>query len=702
MKSHLSLFGRLFPLMGLLFLLAACTSEPEPTPVPATAVVPTEEPTAVPTEEPTAEPTEEPTAVPTEEPTAEPTEEPTAEPTAETEASFGPAFTVADCEFDVPLGVDVTCGWLTTPEDHTDPNNSESIALHVAIFASDNPNPAPDPIVYLEGGPGGDALELIPLVFEQRFAPYLENHDLVLFDQRGTGYSQPSLACPEMTALSFELLEQDLPSEEIHQQMRDSLMACGDRLQDQSINLAAYNSAQSAADLNLLRETLGYEEWNVWGISYGTRLAQTAVRDFPQGIRSVVLDSAYPLEVNLLTDTPTNVDRAFDAFFDHCAVDAVCSEAYPDLQTVFFDTVAQLNEEKVILPLTNLLTGEQYDAYFSGDDLLSVLFQSLYSAEIITVLPKIIYDTNAGNYQDLSLLLSSFLMNSEFFSAGMQYSVQCREENLFTNIEDVRSAAEQHPQLLPIFEYSLNLGTDGITICDSWGAGMASAIENEPVISSIPTLVLAGYFDPITPPVWGEQVSQNLSNAYFYSFADQGHGVTASSECATAVMKSFLADPTTEPDSSCIADITGPHFAVAGQLAEVVLVPYTDEAFGISSLIPDGWQNVGLGVYARGQNALDQTVIMQQAAPGIPADSLLELLGSQLGWETAPEISGTYEAANYSWNLYETEVEGFPAHLALSDADGTVLLVLMLTLAEEEAALYEALFIPVLDAMTLD
>ncbi|MCL4265220.1 MAG: alpha/beta hydrolase [Anaerolineae bacterium] len=680
--------------VGLVFLFAACNNEePAPTATAVSETVETATTNPTPTHTATAEPTIEPTAVPTIPPTFTP-EPITAAPTT--------AFVEAACEFDVPNGRDVTCGWLTVPENRTDPASDNTIRLHVAIFASDSNNPTPDPIIYLEGGPGGDALEAVPLIFEMRFAPYLANHTLIMFDQRGTGYSEPSLACPEYTELSYELLEQDISPEEAGQQSLEILLACRDRLADEGVNLAAYNSAASAADLNDLRIALGYDEWNVWGVSYGTRLAQTLMRDYPEGIRSVILDSAYPLEVNLLTDTPENVARAFDVFFAGCAADPICAEAYPDLETLFNETVAQLNEEKITLPITNLFTGDSYDAYFRGDDLVGVLFQSLYATEIIPELPKLIADVNAGEYGSLSLLLSSFLSNSDFVSVGMQFSVQCHEENGFATAEQITTALAAQPELEPVFRDSPNLGPNALVICEQWGAGTAVPLENEPITSDIPTLILAGEYDPITPPAWGQQIQANLGNAYYYEFPGTGHGVSLSGECGVSVVESFLADPTAEPDTTCVAALGGPAFVTPGAETEaVVMTPYTDETFGFSSVAPEGWTEAGPGVYARGSTGLDQTVLIQQAAPGMTADFLVDLLTTQLGLTETPTGDEMLEAGGRTWTLYETEAQGLPVLLATAEEDGTTLLVLLITNPDEKEALYEMVMLPALEAFQL-
>ncbi|MCA9957049.1 MAG: alpha/beta fold hydrolase, partial [Anaerolineales bacterium] len=412
--------------LSAVLLLAACGSEePTPTPVPVA-----QEETAEP--EPTDVPTEEPTAVPTEAPTDTPEPTPTAEPTATPEPAYTANFESADCQFAVPAGRDVACGYLTVPENRNDVANGRTVRLHVAIFASESSNPAPDPIIYLEGGPGGDALETVPLAFEMRFSPFLADHTFIMFDQRGTGYSEPSLACPELIDLTLETLDDDLSIEEGQQLQLDALTECHDRLVDEGVDLTAYNSAESAADVADLRVALGYDEWNLYGISYGTRLAQTIVRDYPEGIRSVILDSTYPLAANLQTETAVNADRAFSVFFAGCAADAACAEAYPDLDQVFADLVDELNANPLTINVFNLADGQSYDALIDGDTMVSLLFQALYSVELTPIMPKLIFDVRDGRTTDVVTILSSLLAQQEFSSQGMQLSVQCNEEISFS------------------------------------------------------------------------------------------------------------------------------------------------------------------------------------------------------------------------------------------------------------------------------
>lgn len=682
--------------ISAVLLLAACNSE-EPTPIP--------EPTAVAdtiSEEPTTEPTAEPTAVP---PTETPEPEPTATeaPTATPEPAYDVSFESANCKFVIPGARDVECGFLTVPENRGDVGNGRTVRLHVAIFASESANPAPDPILYLEGGPGGDALEIIPLAFETRFAPFLADHTFIMFDQRGTGYSEPSLACPEMIDITLDTLDDDLSVAEGQAIQLAGLSECHDRLVAEGVDLTAYNSAESAADVADLRQALGYDEWNLYGISYGTRLAQTIVRDYPEGIRSVILDSTYPLAANLQTETVLNADRAFSVFFAGCANDAACNAAYPELGQVFADLVAQMNELPIIIEVYNLSDRQYYDALLNGDFMVGLLFQALYSVELTSIMPKLIYDVRDGRTTDLPSLVSNLLAQQDFVSQGMQLSVQCNEEISFSMPGEGESSVN-YPYLNDLFEASSVTGQFGFAVCDLWQAGTADAIENEPVSSDLPTLILAGEYDPITPPSWGQAVAEGLSNRYYFEFPGIGHGASISGDCPLAITQAFLADPTTEPSRVCVAAMAGPAFAVPsdGTVVAIELEAYSNDAFGISGEKPVGWEELAPGTFARGASALDQTVIIQQAAPpGLGVDGLLGVLTSQLGLDETPVQSGDYEDVNgRTWALYGSEFQGFPINMGFFEDDNGLFLVIMISEGDETETLYDAVFLPSLDAMS--
>ena len=181
------------------------------------------------------------------------------------------------------------CGFLIVPENRDDPE-SRTLRLAVAILKSRSAEPQPDPVIYLHGGPGGSAIADASGWLDH---PLRDDRDFILLDQRVTGFSEPEL-CPELSKDDMTVMARDLSAEEATAERLALSLACRDELLSEGVDLASYNSDASSADLSDLRRVLGYDSWNVYGISYGTKLALTTMRNAPEGIRSVVLDSAYP------------------------------------------------------------------------------------------------------------------------------------------------------------------------------------------------------------------------------------------------------------------------------------------------------------------------------------------------------------------------------------------------------------------------
>ena len=582
----------------------------------------------------------------------------------------------------------VECGYLTVPEDRSQ-SGGATIRLHVGVFRTQSDEKAPDPIVYLAGGPGENALELVPLIFNQRFAPFLGDRDFIIFDQRGTGLSQPALDCPEQLEAVLDALDRNLSVEEQLTLETEAILVCHDRLVSEGINLAAYTSAENAADLNELRQALGYDEWNLYGLSYGTRLALTTIRDFPEGIRSVILDSSYPLQVNIYTTLAANARRGFNVLFEGCADNPIYDGAYPELEAAFFGLVEQLTETPVTISITNPLTGESFDKLMSGTRLIVFLFESLYSVEIIPLLPQIISDASDGDFDTLAFLEGTFLASLEFVSAGMQFSVQCGEELHFTTQQELRAAAAAYPELRDSLVLPIS------TVCPTWGAREADPIENERVISNIPTLVLAGEYDPVTPPAWGQIVAEDLSNSFYFKFPGVGHGAFFSGECPLSVALAFLSDPNTEPDGSCISGMTGPAFVV--HEPEIALVPFTEELFGIKGVVPEGWIKISPGSY--GRSALGLISMVQLAVPATSANQLVQGLTAQLGLGNVPESVGNREAVGLTWVLYEAEARGVLYDFALAEDGTRTYLILLQSTGSERDFYYAEVYLPAIKAL---
>ena len=458
---------------------------------------------------------------------------------------------------DIVEGEDVECGYIPVLENRTEQSSEDRlIRLAVAVFHPPGEATQPDPVIYLSGGPGASILKMISTQFELLSEPvFATRRPLIVFDQRGIGISRPALDCREFNDLSLELLDRQIDGESISTQDRtalvlESLNDCRKNLA-QIADLTAYNSASSAADVHDLIQALGYDQVNLWGGSYGTRLALEVMRRYPEDLRSVVLDAVYPPDVDLYVEAPANFQRSLTRLFESCGSNPVCNEAYPDLKTVFYDTVAHLNTEPVLREITNPYTGENYDALISGDTLLALTFQLLYDSKVRYFIPRIIYDVSQGDFNYLDLAFGSILARSSISSRGMMLSVQCREESPFSSREDFQAEIELHPHLAGMYEGSI-LGDLIYPACDVWSVGQAETSANQPVETEIPTLILSGEFDPITPPAWGFRAAKTLENTFAYEFPGIGHGASVADKCPLNMLIAFLQNPIQEPEASCI------------------------------------------------------------------------------------------------------------------------------------------------------
>lgn len=477
-----------------------------------------------------------------------------------------PAVQFIECPFSV-FGRTVECGILTVPENRANPAGRQ-ITLPFAIVRSNNPAAAPDPFVYLSGGPGGPAFGATPLLAEA-FAPYLDQRDLIVYDQRGVGDANPRLNCPEYSAALQEISDQDLPAETVVAIEANALVQCRNRHVAEGVDVAQYTSAASAADLNDLRVALGYEQWNLVGISYGTRLALTTMRDFPQGIRSVVLDSSYPLQIALYESLPANIDRAYSTLLQGCAAQPDCAAAFPDLENRYYAMLERLNAEPVTLEVLDFNNFEVDRVRVDGNFMAGLVFQLMYDRSIIPILPQVLDATDRGNYLPLAALLTLLGGGGGGeggVSTAMYYSVQCSEEVPFSTPEGVQASIAQFPRIESYLRANLDLTPTLFALCDQWGVAPPNPIENEPVPSDIPTLVLAGTYDPITPPDWGWQAAQTVGTPYFYQFANESHGISVRGGCPAEITASFLNNPTAEPNAACLAGVAPPSF---------VAVPFT-------------------------------------------------------------------------------------------------------------------------------
>ncbi|MEM1010091.1 MAG: alpha/beta fold hydrolase, partial [Myxococcota bacterium] len=286
-----------------------------------------------------------------------------------------------------------TFGYLEVLENRDKPDGN-TIKLPVYIFKSRGENPKPDPIIYTVGGPGYTSMRASKYM---EYYQYLDDRDFILFEQRGTQYAQPSLDCPEWAKAVYEANLPPVDEAKSDNLFQQAAKDCGTRLRESEIDLNSYTTTHIAADINDLMEVLGFAEYNLLTLSYSTKIGQVLLRDYPEKIRSVVMDSPLPLEVNYDEESVGNLLAAVDKLLADCENDPRCDAAYPNLKQRFFEYLEDKTEDPLLVEVENPNTGKLERFYLKGEDLITV-FTSASSGGV----PNIPLEVNKLLNGDLS------------------------------------------------------------------------------------------------------------------------------------------------------------------------------------------------------------------------------------------------------------------------------------------------------------
>lgn len=439
-------------------------------------------------------------------------------------------------------GVDAEtrCGVLSVPEDPARPEGRQ-IPLRVVVLPAVSPTPDPDPLFLLAGGPGQASSEIIHAVHGS-LSRILARRDLVFVDQRGTGASNP-LDCPEDEQDPLTRLGEPTDPEE--------LRACRAQLEERA-DLGFYGTSLAADDLDRVAEALGYERVNVFGGSYGTRLALEWARRHPERVRTLILDGVAPPDEAILAGSVGDARAAFEALAEDCAADPGCQHLDPRADLLALLT--ELHEAPRSLTLDHPRTGESLTIELDAVHLAGMVRGILYAPTLARVLPLALRQAREG---DLAPLLAQFSVvgtgAAEAMSLGLTMTVVCAEDH-----PRIPVAEEGGAPSLDLIGRSGQLGFD--ELCAEWPRAAVDPSFYEPVALSIPTLILSGGLDPVTPPRLGERARQSLDNAVHGVAPEVGHGVITM-PCAPRLMRKLLeAGSVAGLDVSCLEDIQRPAF----------------------------------------------------------------------------------------------------------------------------------------------
>jgi len=447
---------------------------------------------------------------------------------------------------------DYVFGYLEVLENRDEPAGNK-IKLPVYIFKSRSANPKPDPVLYTVGGPGYTSMRASQYM---NYYTYLDDRDLILFEQRGTQFAQPSLDCPEWSKAVYE---SNLPG--VNPYERDSLLengaiSCRQRLVANGIDLNSYHTNAIAADIDELMDVLEIEKYNMLSMSYSTKIAQVLLRDYPDRIRSVVMDSPLPLEASYDEESAGNIMEALHLLLMDCEKNENCNQAYPNIKQRFLDYLKDRTESPLVVQVENPKSGKMETFNLKGEDLIMV-----FTASSTDGVPNIPSEINKLLNNDLSSVKQQltylFEGSGEGSGIGMRLSVWCAEESPFNDWEKVKAETHRYPEIK-----GLSPATYDSTICEIWGVSKVADVEDEAVKSDIPILLISGEYDELTPPRWAKAMRRNLKNSHHLVFKGWKHSPTTNwgNPCAMEAANAFFNNPRERANPDCLERIKAPEF----------------------------------------------------------------------------------------------------------------------------------------------
>ncbi len=468
----------------------------------------------------------------------------------DSEAAGAPAAAAVrwvDCWFESSWRADVRCGELSTGA------RAGGFTLPFVVLVDRSADRRPDPLIHLAGGPGSATQGSGEQV--QRWLDWLEranlSRDLILFDQRGTGASRPQWQCRDYDRLSRRILAEDIALQAEFRRGLALLRDCWSQLPERGYRAEYFSTRANADDVLLLLRELGYARWNLFGVSYGTRLALEIAGRRPPGLRSAVLDSVYPLDKGLLSEWPWLLAHALERLWQQCRSGGLlqCDAAGGPIQEQFWRQMRALKRQPRTLTVNSWYGQAPYKVVVNDHRFLSIVFSALYDAYTIEKIPRVLSELQAGKTAVLADLTETFVNYSlePDFNTIAYFSVECADNPLVSR-EQYRAVVQRFPELAA---YTRD-GWDYDFCRYLAGAGGARAVADAAALD-YPMLLLSGGLDPVTPPQWAQELARQLPRSQSLLFARVGHAVVSSDDCAHGLLRAYLDNPDRKLAADCAA-----------------------------------------------------------------------------------------------------------------------------------------------------
>jgi len=443
-------------------------------------------------------------------------------------------------------GIDreLQCGRVSVAEDPDQPDGRR-IEVHYAVVPALARARSLEPVFVFAGGPGQSARRAAGQV-QPLFARLNARRDIVYVDQRGTGLSNP-LACETERGPAASLAE-SLDAKLLSARTRDCLRRLG-----AAADLRQYATWIAVRDVDAVRAALGHPRINLWGASYGTRAALEYLRQFPQHVRSVVLDGVAPADMALPASFAIDAQASLERLIAACAGDSACNRRYPALGAAIEKLLARVSGAGLKTMVAHPLTGQPEELRLQAATLASALRVPLYSPPLAALLPYALGEASRDNLAPLLAIAASLASGvAENFAEGMHFAVVCAED-----LPRVDAAARSAAAATRFGGSFLSIYDDA---CAAVPTREVPAAFYRLSDADVPVLILSGGADPATPPRHGERVAKGFKRATHVLAPHLAHGVSMHG-CAPELVAGFIRNAGTAGlDLGCLEKLPPPKF----------------------------------------------------------------------------------------------------------------------------------------------
>lgn len=498
---------------------------------------------------------------------------------------------------------EIECGLIQVPENREVPGSRTIELLYVRIHATGRDDDGravekrADPVIYLTGGPGMGADYYVGKLKDHGI---VARRDLYILEQRGIGSSTHFCAFFDSRNRAAQVHDSFI---EHQRNLFRQARACIEGARAQGVDLRGYNTIENARDVRALRMALGFDTWNVWGISYGSVLAQAYAKVDPGGIRAMAIDGIVPIDIGDLMRVPSWYARDLERLDEACARQPACARAYPDQRQRYLAAIRAVLDEPVPLTFRPNETWPAGRAWVFADTVAGLPFSLFYEDKAHPAIPAVIEGLiRAVEARDTRVFRALALAQAmeppdNVFGGGMSLAIRCQDGYVDGLVATYREELDSHPVLARAMLGEPELLAEMATACTEGGLPPRDPAQYAPLRTDLPVVVTNGAWDPVTPTPLAEYIMPGLANGRLLEFPHAGHGATRAAKCGGRFLNRFFDEPAAPLDEACAGEAkaaryVAPYFptgAFAMAVAEVAqdrkaLQPYA-AWLGLSAFI---------------------------------------------------------------------------------------------------------------------